>query len=75
MTVPQELPDATPVTLEMYSTEFEPQMDVGEQIDPGAELLSTFDTITQKEQEALQAGEDVQNSRLRIINNIARRPR
>lgn len=75
MSVPQELPDATPVTLEMYSTEFEPQMDVGEQIDPGAELLSTFDTITQKEQEALQAGEDVQNSRLRIINNIARRPR
>jgi hypothetical protein len=50
-------------------------MDVGEQIDPDAELLSTFDTITQKEQEALQAGEDVQNSRLRIINNIARRPR
>lgn len=47
-TIPQDLPDATPVTLDMYSTEFEPQMDVGEQIDPGAELLSTFDTVTQK---------------------------
>ena len=74
-TTPQDLPDATPVTLDMYSTEFEPQMDVGEQIDPGAELLSTFDKVTQKEQEALQAGEDIQNSRLRIINNISRRPR
>ena len=72
---PQPLPDATPVTLEMYSTEYEAEMDVAERNDPGADMLSTFDTVTQKEQEALQAGQDIQDGRLRIINNIARRPR
>lgn len=69
-----ELPEATPVTLEMYATEFEPDV-VMEDIDPGARTMETFDKITRKEQEAIQAGQDIQDSRLRIINSIAARPR
>ena len=38
-------------------------------------MLSTFDNITRKEQEAVQAGQDIQDSRNRIINSIIRRPR
>ena len=69
-----DLPDATPVTLDLYATEFDPSVyeDIGEQIDPGAEMLSTFDNITRKEQEAVQAGQDIQDSRNRIINSIIR---
>jgi len=69
-----EMPDATPVTLEMYATEFEPGM-VMEDIDPSAKTMETFDKITRKEQEAIQAGQDIQDSRQRIINSIAARPR
>jgi hypothetical protein len=69
-----EMPDATPVTLEMYATEFEPDV-VMEDIDPGAKTMETFDKITRKEQEAIQAGQDIQDSRQRIINSIAARPR
>ena len=72
--VTPELPDATPVTLEMYATEFE-QEAVTEDIDPSARTMEVFDRITQKEQEAVQAGQDIQDSRLRIINSIAARPR
>jgi len=72
--VTPELPDATPVTLEMYATEFE-QEAVTEDIDPSARTMEVFDRITQKEQEAIQAGQDIQDSRLRIINSIAARPR
>jgi hypothetical protein len=69
-----EMPDATPVTLEMYATEFEPDV-VMEDIDPSAKTMETFDRITRKEQEAIQAGQDIQDSRQRIINSIAARPR
>ena len=69
-----EMPDATPVTLDMYATEFEPDV-ITEDIDPGAKTMETFDRITKKEQEAIQAGQDIQDSRLRIINSIAARPR
>jgi len=69
-----ELPEATPVTLEMYATEFEPDV-VMEDIDPSAKTMETFDRITRKEQEAIQAGQDIQDSRQRIINSIAARPR
>ena len=58
----------------MYATEFE-QEAVTEDIDPSARTMEVFDRITQKEQEAIQAGQDIQDSRLRIINSIAARPR
>ena len=73
-TTPEEMPDATPVTLEMYATELEPGM-VMEDIDPSARTMENFDRITRKEQEAIQAGQDIQDSRQRIINSIAARPR
>ena len=72
--LPQEQPDVTPDTLDNYGNHTTIEV-AEERIDPGANLIETFNTVTAKEQERLGANRDIQATNRIILNSITGAPR
>ena len=71
---PDPLPDVTPDTLDDYGNHTTSDVPK-EQIDPGANLVETFNNITAKEQERLGTNRDIQATNRIILNSITGAPR
>ena len=72
--IPDPLPDVTPDTLDDYGNHTTSDVPK-EQIDPGANLVETFNNITAKEQERLGTNRDIQATNRIILNSITGAPR
>jgi len=72
--IPDPLPDVTPDTLDNYGNHTTSDVPK-EQIDPGANLVETFNNITAKEQERLGTNRDIQATNRIILNSITGAPR
>jgi hypothetical protein len=72
--IPDSLPDVTPDTLDDYGNHTTSDVPK-EQIDPGANLVETFNNITAKEQERLGTNRDIQATNRIILNSITGAPR
>ena len=72
--IPNPLPDVTPDTLDDYGNHTTSDVPK-EQIDPGANLVETFNNITAKEQERLGTNRDIQATNRIILNSITGAPR
>ena len=72
--IPDPLPNVTPDTLDDYGNHTTSDVPK-EQIDPGANLVETFNNITAKEQERLGTNRDIQATNRIILNSITGAPR
>ena len=72
--LPQQQVDVTPDTLGNYGNHTTIEV-AEERIDPGANLIETFNKVTAKEQERLGANRDIQATNRIILNSITGAPR
>ena len=73
-TLPEPQLDVTPDTLGNYGNHTTIEV-AEERIDPGANLIETFNQVTAKEQERLGANRDIQATNRIILNSITGAPR